>query len=221
MLSPGAGFCHRCGAAARAGGLGGRERNAWITAGGVIVVLGLFGAWKFVGSRPIVPDMGNAGNVGAPGSVAPVSGRPPDISTMTPRQQFDRLSNRILTAAEAGDSATVVRFSPMGIAAFAQLDSVDVDARYHVALIDLAIGDFRAARAQADTIHTQAPGHLFGYMIQGEAADRQNQAEALTKAYRGFLDRLDSELRSGRTEYAEHRPAVDDFRIRARASLGQ
>jgi hypothetical protein len=166
--------------------------------------------------------MGNAGNVdGRGGGVAPISGRAPDISNMTPRQQFDRLVERILTAAEAGDSTTVLQFAPMGLGAFAQLDSVNLDARYHVAMIHLAIGDFGAAAAQADTILAQAPGHLFGYMIRGEAADRQNQAGALTKAYRAFLDGVGVELRAGRIEYAEHRPALDDFRTRARASLGQ
>lgn len=219
-LSSGARFCHRCGAAAQAGGGGGRARNAWIVAGVVVGLAALFGVWKLGGAGPTVPDMGNAGNVRASGGVAPISGRAPDISNMTPRQQFDRLFERILTAAEAGDSATVLRFAPMGLGAFAQLDSVNLDARYHVAMIHLAIGDFGAARAQADTILNRAPGHLFGYMVRGEAADRQNQAEALNRAYRDFLDHFDSELRAGRIEYAEHRPSLDDFRTRARASLG-
>jgi hypothetical protein len=186
-----------------------------------IVAAGLLGIWKFGVSRPVVPDMGNAGNVGAQGGAGPLTGRAPDISNMTPREQFDRLFTRILTAAEAGDSATVLQFAPMGLGAFAQLDIVDLDARYHGAMIQLAIGDFTSADAQADTILSEAPGHLFGFVIRGEVADRQNRAEALTGAYRDFLEHRERELRSGRPEYAEHRPALDDFRTRARASLGR
>jgi hypothetical protein len=177
--------------------------------------------WRGGAFRPAAtPDMGNVGNVGTAPS-AGLAGRAPDISTMSPRERFDRLFERVIRASEAGDSATVLRFAPMALGAYAQLDAADADARYHAAMIDLAVGDFPGAEALADTILAGAPGHLFAYLIRGESADRQNDTTALTRSYREFLDHYDAEMRAGRVEYAEHRPALDDFRTRARASLGR
>ncbi len=216
-LSPGARFCHRCGAAARAAP-GGRERLGWIIAGVALVLALLVVVWRSGAFKPTVPDMANAGNAG---SGPPLDGRAPDISGMSPRERFDRLFERVIRAGEAGDTSTVIQFAPMTLGAYSQLDSVNTDARFHAAMIDLAIGDFTAARALADTILSDAPGHLFGYVVRGEAADRQNQAAALTASYREFLAHYDAEMRAGRAEYAEHRPALDDFRTRARAALRQ
>jgi len=221
QLSPGARFCHRCGAPVRrAGGVGGRERLAW-TLTGLAVVVALL-AFLYRGNRqPTVPDMGNAGNVDAAGAVPPLAQRAPDISNMTPRERFDRLWDRVVRAAEAGDSTTVLQFSPMALGAYGMLEDVDADARYHAATINLVIGDLKAALALADTIQAEAPGHLFGYIVRGEVADRRNDAQALAGSYRDFLSHYDGELRAGRVEYAEHKPMLDDFRTRAKASLGQ
>ena len=47
---------------------------------------------------------------------------------MSPRERFNRLYNRIMTAAQSGDEATVSRFTPMALMAYAQLDTIDADA---------------------------------------------------------------------------------------------
>ena len=222
-LSPGARFCHRCGAAASgpAGGRG-RERTAWVVAGIAILVAVLGLLWRGGALRPsAAPDMANPGNrdVNAGAGAPPgLSTRAPDISAMSPRERFDRLFDRVIRAAEAGDSGTAQQFAPMALGAYAMLDSVDIDLRFHAALIDLAAGNFGAALARADTILVGSPGHLFAYVIRGEAADRRNRAEALGQSYRDFLAHYDAEIRAGRAEYAEHRPILDDFRTRARAS---
>ncbi|NOT06696.1 MAG: zinc-ribbon domain-containing protein [Gemmatimonadales bacterium] len=221
QLTPGAKFCHRCGAATAAAGSGtGRERTAWIIAGAMGLLALLAVAWRAGTVQPTVPDMGNAGNVGASGA-SPLAGRAPDISNLTPRERFDRLWERIIRAAEGGDSTTIIQFTPMALGAYAQLDTVDADARYHAAMIRLTIGDFASAEALADTILRQAPGHLFGFVIRGESADRQNQTPALNQSYRDFLAHYDAELRAGRPEYADHTPIIADFRTRAKATLGQ
>ena len=121
-------------------------------------------------------------------------------------------------ASENGDTLTVLQFAPMALGAYALLDSTNNDLRFHAALIHLAGADFPGALALADTILATAPGHLFGYLIRGEAADRQNQAGALAQSYRDFLAHYEAEMRAGRGEYAEHRPILDDFRVRAEAS---
>ena len=198
-----------------------RERNAWVVAGAAIILAALLGVWRLGGAPPTVPDMANVGNVGAPGGVAPLPGRAPDISNLSPRERFDRLYQRIMAAAENGDSQTVAQFIPMALGSYTMLDSVDADARYHAGMLNLVVGNFAAANALADTILRNAPGHLFGFVVRGEAADRANQPAALTAAYRDFLAHFNAEIKAGRIEYQEHRPALDDFRTRARASLGQ
>ena len=87
------------------------------------------------------------------------------------------------------------------------------------AMLHLTLGDFPGALALADTIQTDAPGHLFADIIRGEAAERKNDTTLLNQSYRAFLDHYDRELKAGRVEYDEHRPILDDFRTRAKASL--
>lgn len=219
-LSSGARFCHRCGTpVAGSGPTSRRERTAWIAAGSAILLTLLVVFWRGGAFRPTVPDMGNAGNSDVAGGAPGLAGRAPDISRMTPRERFDRLYERIIRASESGDTVTLAQFGPMALGAYAQLDSVNTDARYHAGMLDVVLGDFPGAKALADTILAEAPGHLFGYMLRGEAADRQNDAAALTRSYRDFLGHYDREMTLGRIEYTEHRPILDDFKTRAQASL--
>jgi len=149
-----------------------------------------------------------------------VEERPPDLSTMTPRERFNRLYNRIMRGAEAGDQATVSRFTPMALMAYAQLDTVDADARFHAALLRVHTGDAAAARALGDTVLQQTPGHLFGYVILGTVARWQKDDAALRRAYTGFLQHYDAEMKAGRVEYGEHSTSLDDFRKAALAARG-
>jgi hypothetical protein len=221
-LSPGARFCHRCGAATRPGAMtAGRERTAWIIAAAAVGLALLLMVWKLGGARPTVPDMGNAGNIDAGRDAGSPAGPAPDISSMTPRERFDKLYDRIMQAAEKGDTQTVAQFAPMALGAYDLLDTVNADARYHSAMLHLTLGDFPGALALADTIQADAPGHLFADVVRGETADRKNDTALLSKSYREFLDHYDREIKAGRVEYQEHRPVLDDFRTRAKASLGQ
>jgi len=218
-LSPGARFCHQCGAAVQGRQAGiPRERLAWIIAGAAVLVAGLILLWRAGSFRPgAAPEMANAGNAGGgPG----LSGPAPDISKMSPGERFDRLFDRVVRAGENGDSLTVQQFSPMALGAYAMLDSANSDLRFHAALIHLALGDLAPALALADTIQNKTPGHLFGYVIRGEVAERQNDAAALTRSYKDFLAHYNAELGSGKPEYTEHKPILDDFRVRATASVG-
>jgi hypothetical protein len=139
-------------------------------------------------------------------------GLPPDISSMSPRERFNRLYNRVMQAAQSGDEASVSRFTPMALLAYAQLDTVDADARYHAALLQAHTGEIDAAGALADSILAGDPGHLFGYVVRGTVARFRKDQEALNQAYSAFLKRFDSEMKRGRPEYAEHRTSVDGFR---------
>ena len=145
-------------------------------------------------------------------------GPPPDISSMSPRERFDRLYNRIMTAAENGDEATVTNFSPMALSAYTMLDTVDADARYHAALIKLHTGDIDGATALGDTILANNPGHLFGYIVLGTVARFRKDDAGLSKAYSGFLTHYQAEMKAGRAEYTDHARSITDFKKAAEAA---
>jgi hypothetical protein len=227
-LSPGAKFCHRCGQAVGAATPTGApavpapaassDRTPWIAAGVVILVaLGAI-VWHLVRGNP-EPAGGAAAVAAQPGLSSPaLSGPAPDISQMTPRERFDRLFNRVMGAAEAGDTTTVVNFTPMAIGAYSQLDSINVDARYHAAVLHAQVGDFAAARALADTILAEVPGHLFGHVVRGEVARLEGDDATLARAHREFLDAYDAEMAANRVEYLEHGPVLARFRTEAAGS---
>ena len=143
---------------------------------------------------------------------APGGGTPPDLSKMSPREAFDRLFTRVMTASENGDTAQANRFTPMAIMAYGNLPDVDADARYDMALIKLHAGDFAGARALADTIRTQEPKHLFGFVLQAALGQFEKHPDQVTAAYRGFLAAVDGELKVNRPEYVAHRAMLDSFR---------
>ena len=213
-LGPGARFCHRCGRAVMGAGHG---RTPWIVAWSIIAVTIAVIVWYVVRVQPTAPapQMANNGATEATGARAAPGATPPDISQMTPRQRFDRLYDRIVQALEQNDSTTVIRFSPMAFAAYAQLDRVDALARFDVGTLHATLGDLAAATALADTILKQSPNHLFGYMLKGTVADFQGNKAALEQSYREFLAHYEAELKTGKPEYRIHQPLIDDFHQRA------
>lgn len=144
------------------------------------------------------------------------AGAPPDISNMTPRERFDRLYNRVMAAAENGDQATVNQFTPMAVTAYSQLDDIDADARFHLALLSLHTGDPSVVEALADTILQQNPGHLFAYMIRGAQARFAKDEVGLKQAYADFLGHYEAETAASRPEYADHKRSIDEFVAAAR-----
>ena len=226
-LSPQARFCHRCGqplgSAAALPKAGASDRKVWLIAGTVCVLLVAGIAYKVSSDAPeqAAPNMPNAGS----STGGAVDGRPagpgsaPDISAMTPRERFDRLYNRIMQASERSDSVEVERFTPMALGAYQQLDTRDADARYHAAVLQMQVGNFPAARALADTIIRESPGHLFGYVIRGTAGRFQNDPATVAQARQDFLSHYETEMRSQRVEYQEHRPVIDEFKKEAEKAV--
>jgi hypothetical protein len=100
----------------------------------------------------------------------------------------------------------------MALGAYAQLDTIDADARYHAAVIRLQTGDVAGAHALADTILEQEPDHLFGYLVRGTAASLSDDPGARTQAEREFLRRYERELAAGRPEYKDHAPVIEEFK---------
>lgn len=208
-LSPRARFCSACGQAvglsARAPS---RDLVPWLIAGAALA--GMLAAILFGLTRQQPRIAAAEPEAAADGT--PPADVPPDISNMSPRERFNRLYNRVMQAAQSGDEATVGRFTPMALMAYAQLDTIDGDARYHAALLRVHTGDIEAAQALADTILIDTPGHLFGYIVQGTVARFRKDDKALARAYRDFLKHYDPEMKVGRPEYPEHQRSLDDFR---------
>jgi hypothetical protein len=192
-------------------------------AAGVCVLLIVGIVLKVSGGAPAtpVPDMANTGADTAGRSstqqltAEEPEGRAPDISSMTPQERFDRLFNRIMQAAERGDSLEVRRFTPMALGAYQQLDTRSIDSRYHAAVLHLSVGDLAPAYALADTILREAPHHLFGFVIRGTAAKFQHDIVARERADREFLANYRAEMAAKRVEYLEHRPVIEEFKEEA------
>jgi hypothetical protein len=189
----------------------GSERTPWIIAAALVAVLvaAIVARVQRGAPAPTVPDMANPGAAAAAG---PPAGAAPDISQMSPRERFDRLFNRVVAAAERADTTEVLRFAPMALAAYEQLDTRDADARYHAAVLMLETGQIDEASALADTILASAPGHLFGLLLRASVAERRGNAAALRRAREEFARRYDAEIASAKPEYREHRAALEAFR---------
>jgi hypothetical protein len=109
------------------------------------------------------------------------------------------------------DSATVASLSPLAAEAYAQLDSVDADTRFHAGLIAIQIGNFPGAHALADTLEARDPGHLFGPVLLGALARLEGDTAEYRRALDLFRQRADRELaRTDRPEYVEHQQLLTE-----------
>jgi hypothetical protein len=204
----GGNYCSACGASTGGVAPGGKRRARLWAAGAFVVLVAL--ALVLTTRRE-----GNRAAASGPDAQASASNTeaPPDLSTMSPRERFDRLYNRVMRAAEQGDSATVLRFSPMAFAAYSQLDTVDADARYHAAVLRLHVqSDTAAALRLADTILQQHPRHLLGFLVRGMAGRLVGDERLLSRASADFLAAWDAEIKAGRPEYRDHQAMLDQFR---------
>ncbi len=216
-LSASARFCHVCGnpTAARSAEVAKTGNNAgWIAAGVASVALVIAVGMQFI-------DRGAAGPPGQlPSNVPTPQVRAPDISNMTPRERADRLFERIMIADSRGLADTVAFFTPMALEAYALLGDFDIDARYHVGLIQGLAGNDDAVRAQSDSIRASVPAHLMAPMLDYTLASLQGDTGAMTSAYREFLGNYPSEIGQTRGEYEAHKTALESFRQDAAAASG-
>src|SRR5881296_2348727 len=146
-------FCHKCGA--RLGdsqASGWRAGLPWGVAGAALGALLTVIALRLgAGSRE--PGADEAPEATAPRSPVPA----PDISQMSPEERATRLYNRVMTLHAQGKADSAAFFLPMALQAYAMLPALDVDARYHIGVLDLTAGNAAAAVAQADTIRRTSP----------------------------------------------------------------
>jgi len=106
----------------------------------------------------------------------------------------------------------------MALQAYAMLPALDVDARYHIGVLDLTSGNAAAALAQADTIRRTVPTHLFGLMLRARALELERDAAGARRAYADFLKNEAAERARQRPEYGEHAENLDAFHQQATAA---
>jgi tetratricopeptide (TPR) repeat protein len=227
-LVPGARFCTSCGAEAGAGkatsrrgrAAAGRAREEgagnlpWYIAGAVLVVLILvLGLPLVMGEDDSPPARGTAPFPGAavPGGLAPLEG--------TPREQADRLFNRVMTAREQGNAPEALQFAPMGIQAYQMAEPLDDDGLYHLATLQNTASDFAAARATAERILSRNPNHLLGLAAAAEAATGAGDAAAAREYHQRLLDAYDAELARALPEYQDHARILPDYRQAAQQAV--
>ena len=223
-LIPGAYFCHHCGTSAGgppAAPTAGRQQDGqgwnWKTILFFIVAvttwsgLLLFVALKFLPGKYTSEANPHAG-LAVPAESVP---QPVDLSTMTPRQAADRLFNRVMAADERGDSAEVMQFGPMALEAYKLVDLLDADARYHIGLISLLLGDLDNVRRQINNLESEAPDHLLGLALSIKAAERMGDDKAASNARARFAGAYDVEIGKGRPEYEAHSVTLESLRATA------
>ncbi len=214
-------FCSECGAAA--GTVTSRTKPFpmhWLLLGVALAVLVGAVVWTMQGggaepapavvSTPAPAAGGPSAPAGAAGT-ASAEGVPPDLGSLTPRERFDRLFDRVMRASEGRDTATVTQFAPMALSAFGMLDAPDADARFHAGLIHLAAGDAPGAMEMASAIAAQQPRHLFGILLKGRIAEVTQDQEAHAAAHRAFREAYAAEAAAQRPEYPGHQAIIDRF----------
>lgn len=231
----GARFCNHCGApvggaaapagpgrarrggasAERASAPGRSSRLVWGLSAAFVVVLAVMAALPILRrdtSAGLLPD----GSAPFAGSGA--GGTPPDLGSMTPRQAADRLFQRVMTAHEAGNTAEVQQFLPMAIQAHEMAAPLDLDGRYHLALLHNAGGDFETGLATARSILDESPTHLLGLAAAAEAAKGLGDPESARGYYQQLLDAYGAEVARGLPEYTDHAPVLEIARDSALAA---
>lgn len=214
-LLPGARFCVRCGVAVRAGG----SRVPWLVAGAAAVVLIGVLAWTGAGAGPGAPDDGGGFAAAPPGPAAgPAPGRAPPL-TGTPREQADRLFNRVMQALSQGDTAQASFFLPMAVLAYRQAGELDEDGLYHLSVLEAAAGDPASALATAERILERAPDHLLGLGAAARAAKLAGDRPAARRHYERFLGAFEAERLKDRPEYRDHGRILPEYRSEAESYL--
>lgn len=209
-------FCNHCGASLDGSAPWGAQAiAAWSALG--LSILALFTALLALFGRGLDAGQPVAMSGQPTVSASPSVGKPIDLASLTPRQAADRLFNRVMTASESGNIEEARRFAPMALQAYELVETLDNDARFHVALIHLTAGDAKSARVQIDQLKKAVPNHLLALMLEHEIAERNGNRDGAARAYKTFLTAYGVEIAAGRVEYDEHRGGIERFRQAAQA----
>lgn len=233
-FEPGALFCGECGEpTGHRPAKGALAYLPWVLSGLALVAfavaLTMFiqgQARTRVGDMPVTGALPEAERVAPDGTPLGGAGAGPggvDLGSMTPRQAADRLFDRVMREDEAGSEAQAQQFATMAIQAYGMLPpaEIDPDARFHLALLNLVLGDTDAADREAELILSLVSDHLLALSVKARVAEARGDDAARVEAYDRFLDALPAGLSSGRTEYDMHGTMLESESIRAREVTGR
>ena len=204
-------FCHACGAKQEGDSRPLSPGLIGLVALAVVVVVAViaYGVGKSAGPSTDASSM-------AAGATAEM----PDLSTMTPREQADRLFNRVMMAHESGNAAEMNQFAPMALSAYGMLGDLDADAHYHVGLLYAITGNAAGALAEADSMDAQVPHNLLASMLRSTVAQMTGDQAASLAAMRDFLANYDEQIVTGRQEYIDHQRGIEMFKSDAESKVG-
>ena len=215
----GASFCIFCGTPLR------RRRPAAASAGGrrVLWASGVFAGVLIIGAGYWALERDDPGDAPPPdpaGGLVPAAGTPPDLSSMTPREAADRLYDRIMRAASAGDTAEALAFLPMALDAYDLTVPLDADGHYHVSLLHALGADYEMAREAAERALADTPNHLLLLGAAARAAAELGDDDRANGYYARFREAWDSEQARGLEEYSMHAIPLAEMREAAEARAG-
>ncbi len=232
----GGGGCGGCGAPLKAGALycsecGGAvgqpapkptgARLPWILSGLALAAFSVVIAMLVQGqSLARTGEMGLTGGIpGQPGGsvtggASDGAGMPSmeELAAMSPRGAADRLFERAMREHEGGDFERAAFFIDMGLQAYDAVppDQIDADARFHIGLLGLLMGDSVAARTRSEQILTEDNDHLLGLLLASRAADfagDSNAAAELRSRVRQIVEEAGGI--PDRVEYQSHRVLIE------------
>lgn len=226
-LTPGARFCHGCGAPVGAGAprplrsaplapVGAPPRSILPWAIGVVAVLAVVIAVA-VQQRDASPVPGMGANVpldgsgGAPFANAGGGGamRAPDISSMSPRERADRLYDRVMRLASEGKGDSASFFATMASQAYELLGPLDDDLKYdHGRMAEMA-GDLATAQKESEAILASNPDHLLGLILGARVAQLKKDNATSARLFKKLLAVEKTEQAKSVEEYQRHKGDID------------
>lgn len=223
-FSPGAKFCTSCGTPTRGQYAARASNSAWYAVGAAALILIGVLAWPAIsGNKNRAPDDGRVPIAQMPGGVpaGEGAGGGPTMDQLsgTPREQADRLFNRIMTEQQGGDTARAKFFTPMTIQAYGMVPNLDDDGLYHLSLVHDVAGDYKAARETAERILANNPHHLLALSAAANAANAAGDRAAAKRYYEKFLSVFDSESKKDLPEYQDHGRMFPQLKTEAEAFL--
>jgi tetratricopeptide (TPR) repeat protein len=155
-----------------------------------------------------------------PISITDIGAAAPGMTAqMSPSGAADALFNQAMTAHETGEAATARQLLPMAISAYRELASIDLDGRYHVALLNLAAGQPEEALAEARTMLSEVSNHLLALSASARAHLALGNADSAAFYYQRFLDEYTPDVAASRSEYVDHGRTLPARRDEARRFL--
>ena len=234
-LEPKAMFCAECGEpTGHRPAKGAAAYLPWVLSGLALVAFAIALTMFIQGQTAVrVGDMPPTGALpvaervnpdGTPVTSAPGAGPGGvDLGSMSPRQAADRLFDRVMREDEAGNEAQAQQFATMAIQAYGMLPpaEIDLDARFHLGLLNLVLDDPDAADQEADLMLAVDSQHLLAFALKARSAGLRGDTAAQQAAYTMFLDALPAGLTAGNPEYAMHDNMLESEAVRAREATGR